>query len=67
MDVYGVDADALYQYGGGSGPIHGGFRCTGNETHLVNCSFDDEVAKYCLHSQDVGVRCLSGEIFNDCR
>ena len=68
MDVYiGVDADALYQYGGGSGPIHSGFQCTGNETHLVNCSFDDKVARYCPHSQDVGVRCLSGEIFNDCR
>ena len=52
-----TDADALYEYGGGSGPIHfPEVNCTGNEIHLVNCSV--EYRYTCYHFEDAGVRCL---------
>ena len=36
-----TDAVALDAYGGGSGPIHfTEFNCTGNESHLINCSLE---------------------------
>ena len=57
-----IGADAVYQYGGGSGPIHyAGFQCAGNETHLVNCSADDQGIRDCQHNEDAGVRCQSGK------
>ena len=58
------DADALDAYGGGSGPIlFSQFHCTGNETHLVNCSVDLSGLGVitCKHKEDAGVSCLSGE------
>ena len=59
--MYNVpDPDALFRFGGGSGPIHfSGFQCSGAESHLVNCfwSFDYN----CSHFEDAGVRCLSGK------
>ena len=57
---YTVDADALYDYGDGSGPVHfSEFHCTGNETHLLNCSVDEDIAisVYCVNA---GVRCPTG-------
>ena len=50
----------MYDYGDGSGPVHfSGFYCTGNETHLVNCSVDEDIAisVYCVNA---GVRCPTG-------
>ena len=58
------DADALDAYGGGSGPIlFSQFHCTGNESHLVNCSVDLSGLGVitCKHQEDAGVSCLSGE------
>jgi deleted-in-malignant-brain-tumors protein 1 len=51
-------AEALYAYGGGSGLIHfAGFRCHGNESHLVNCSVDFSglAVIHCRHYEDAGV------------
>ena len=62
--IPGLDADALDAYGGGSGPIlFSQFHCTGNETHLVNCSVDLSGLGVitCKHKEDAGVSCLSGE------
>ena len=58
------DAESLYAYGGGSGPIHfAGFQCRGDESHLVNCSvdFSGPAVVPCQHFEDAGVRCPSGE------
>jgi deleted-in-malignant-brain-tumors protein 1 len=55
-------ADALYAYGGGLGIIRfEGFHCTGDESHLVNCSVEHSGLDvvYCRHFDDAGVRCLS--------
>ena len=59
------DPEALYRYGGGSGPIHfAGFRCHGNESCLVNCSVDFSglAVIHCRHYEYAGVRCPSGEV-----
>ena len=60
-----TDADALFRFGGGSGPIHfAGFQCNGSESHLLNCSISVDSSTeliLCLHSEDAGVRCRSGE------
>ena len=59
------DAEPLYAYGGGSGHIHfAGFRCHGDESHLVNCSVDffGLAVIHCRHYEDAGVRCPSGEL-----
>ena len=64
-DELAPDAEALYRYGGGSGLIHfAGFRCHGDESHLVNCSVDFSglAVIHCRHSEDAGVRCPSGEL-----
>ena len=63
--VYFSDADALYRYGGGSGPIHfAGFHCSGNESTLLRCPVDrsgvTEITN-CGHHEDAGVRCTSGK------
>ena len=56
-----TDADALYEYGDGSGPIHYvNFQCTGDETHLVNCSVGAFFS--CSHSEDAGVRCTDSKL-----
>ena len=60
-----TDADALFRFGGGSGPIHHSeFQCNGSESHLLNCSISVDSSTervQCLHSEDAGVRCRSGE------
>ena len=69
------DAVALYAYGGGSGLIHfSGFHCTGNESHLINCSveyseyqnsssqYSGSEDVYCRHNDDAGVVCPSSEL-----
>ena len=60
-----TDADAVFRFGGGSGPIHfAEFQCSGSESHLLNCSIsiDSSIESIpCGHSEDAGVRCLSGE------
>ena len=62
------DADALYGYGGGTGAIHfTEFECIGNESNLLNCSFDSRSFDivHCKHSEDAGVRCPNGELDMD--
>ena len=63
--MYNVpDPDALFRFGGGSGPIHfSGFQCSGAESHLVNCFWSHDYN--CSHFEDAGVRCLSGK-HNNC-
>ena len=63
------DAEALYSYGGGSGPIHyAGFQCSGTETHLVNCAVATNASLVqeinCVHDEDAGVRCTNGKQFS---
>ena len=49
------------RFGQGSGPIYlDHVYCTGRESSLLDCIQDDEignVASYCSHSNDIGVRC----------
>ena len=59
------DADALFGYGGGSGNIHfSKFSCSGDESHLLNCSVEQSGVDvtFCRHNEDAGVRCPSGEL-----
>ena len=52
----GAQAYSYAYFGRGTGPILISYlRCTGLETHLVNCSHS---TPYCSHSEDAGVRCL---------
>ena len=39
-------------------------QCTGSENHLLNCSVDSSGANSCSHDQDVGVRCLPGDLYS---
>ena len=56
-----IDAIAISEYGGGSGPIYySNVLCTGNEARLVDCIIFDGV--FCYHYEDAGVRCPSDEI-----
>ena len=61
-----VDAEALYRFGGGSGPIHySGFQCSGVETELAKCTVERNASLFedigCVHNQDAGVRCRNGK------
>ena len=57
-----IDAIAISEYGGGSGPIYySDVFCTGNEDRLVDCNLYESA---CYHYEDAGVRCPSGEICN---
>jgi len=49
------------QYGPGSGPIWLSYvRCVGNETSIADCTHNGwGVHKYCDHSKDVSVSCLT--------
>ena len=59
--TFSTDADALYKYGGGSGPIHyANFQCSGHETHLVDCSVGPQF--FCFHFEDAGVRCSNSKL-----
>ena len=57
---------AIYEYGGGSGPIHyDNLFCSGNETRLVDCNVvddaDDTTVSVCFHYEDAGVSCPTGK------
>ena len=53
------DVYALKRFGGGSGSIVlDNVQCTGNESSLSNCS--TLPVHDCEHSENAGVRCLSG-------
>lgn len=61
-----ADAEALYRFGGGSGPIHySGFQCSGVETELAKCTVERNASLFqdigCVHNQDAGVRCRNGK------
>ena len=54
----------MYDYGDGSGPVHfADIHCIGNETHLVNCSVDEDIT-ISLYCDNAGVRCPNGIIIN---
>ena len=56
---YFVDAVAFSNshFGSGAGNIFlDDVRCTGSESHLINCTYDS-VTTDCSHSEDAGVRC----------
>ena len=56
------DVYALKRFGGGSGSIVlDNVQCTGNETSLSNCSTLS--VPDCEHSENAGVRCLSGKLY----
>lgn len=62
---YCLDAEALYLYREGSGPIHySGFRCSGKEAKLAHCSVDRNASLFqeipCEHIEDAGIRCADG-------
>ena len=54
-----VDAVAFSygHFGTGAGKIYlDDVRCTGSESHLINCTYDS-VTTDCSHNEDAGVRC----------
>ena len=60
-----TDADALYQYESGSGPIHYlSFQCSGNESQLTDCPHEEYFVNItnCGHHRDAGVWCSPGTI-----
>ncbi|XP_071486159.1 scavenger receptor cysteine-rich domain-containing group B protein-like [Diadema antillarum] len=47
-------------YGGGEGPIHlEKVSCNGSESQLIDCNIPEWGTRYCQHSDDVGIYCLS--------
>ena len=64
-----LDAEALYRYREGSGPIHySGFHCSGKETQLAHCNVDRNASLFegipCDHAEDAGIRCTDGTTKN---
>ena len=50
-------------YGQGSGPIIlDDVRCTGLEYRLFDCTHEGFEAHNCVHSQDIGVVCMEGNV-----
>ncbi|XP_071819270.1 scavenger receptor cysteine-rich domain-containing group B protein-like isoform X2 [Apostichopus japonicus] len=47
-------------FGEGYGPIMRQMSCDGDEAYWQQCSYSDWDTTGCVHSEDVGVRCLSG-------
>ena len=46
------------EFGQGSGPILMSLtHCSGQESHLINCSYSPLIPSYCSHTYDVGVKC----------
>ena len=49
-------------YGGGRGQIwRNNLHCVGTELSIKNCSHSGWGINSCSHSQDVGVKCVSGK------
>ena len=54
-------------FGQGSGPIWlDEVGCVGTESRLADCSANAIGDHNCGHSEDAGVRCLSGMLFTSC-
>ena len=54
------------RFGQGTGPIlMDNVACTGLETGLVNCTFDNHTSD-CRHSEDAGVQCSSPPTTGEC-
>ena len=53
---------AIKEFGGGDGPIHlDEVQCTGSESSVLQCPQNEIGNHDCAHSEDAGVRCLTGE------
>ena len=72
--TYNIDAVNLSNaaYGQGEGPIHiSGTGCTGIESNILMCRFDNQTSKSCNHSNDASVQCRLRDVlaptlhFND--
>ena len=56
-----LDATTLDNVPAGKGPITM-LRCAGTEPRVIDCSLSTAKYEYfCIHSRDVGVRCLTRE------
>ena len=52
---------AIREFGGGVDPIHlDNVQCTGSETTILQCPQNEIGNHNCTHSEDAGVRCLTG-------
>ena len=53
-----IDARVSAYYGQGSGQVWlNNLNCVGNESTIVNCSYDGWGIHDCSHSKDAGVKC----------
>ena len=60
----GAIAFSTARFGEGSGPILlDNVRCVGTESRLIYCPANSIGDHNCRHSEDAGVRCMSGKLF----
>ncbi|XP_019853225.1 PREDICTED: deleted in malignant brain tumors 1 protein [Amphimedon queenslandica] len=58
MELGSVAYTTASEFGQGSGPILiSSIQCSGQESHLINCSYSPLIPSYCSHTYDVGVKC----------
>ncbi len=58
----GARAVSDSEYGPGSGPIVlRNVACTGYESRLLQCEFEDMDLGSCSHNDDAGVECMAGK------
>ncbi|XP_011408605.2 PREDICTED: deleted in malignant brain tumors 1 protein-like [Amphimedon queenslandica] len=58
MELGSVAYTRASVFGQGSGPILiSSIQCSGQESHLINCSYSPIIPSYCSHTYDVGVKC----------
>uniref|UniRef100_A0A1X7TYN8 SRCR domain-containing protein n=1 Tax=Amphimedon queenslandica TaxID=400682 RepID=A0A1X7TYN8_AMPQE len=58
MELGSVAYGTASEFGQGSGPILMSLtHCSGQESHLSNCSYSPLIPSYCSHTYDVGVKC----------